>query len=71
MDITLKIFCLYFFLIIFFIPEKQIINCLNQIVYDVNYPIIFNVNEQYYNILTQGQYYTINKRQMKSKVKMI
>ena len=61
MDVTLKIFCLYFFLIIFFNTEKQIINCLNQIVYDVNYPIIFNVNEQYYNILTQGQYYTINK----------
>ena len=56
-----KIFCLYFFLSIFFNPEKQIINCLNQIVYDVNYPIIFNANEQYYNILTQGQYYTINK----------
>ena len=50
-----------FFLIIFFIPEKQIINCLNQIVYDVNYPIIFNANEQYYNILTQGQCYPINK----------
>ena len=61
MDVTLKIFCLCFFLIIFFNTEKQIINCLNQIVYDVNYPIIFNANEQYYNILTQGQCYTINK----------
>ena len=47
--------------IIIYISNLVIIKCINQTLTGAKYPIIFNANEQYYNLLTQGHYYIIHK----------
>ena len=58
-DYFLILFCTYYFA--FRGSKGQLINNPQYIISDIQYPIIFNANNIYYNIISSGKLYSIEK----------
>ena len=61
MELLFLNFKLYFILQFLFLCHQNPEITLTPVIEDVNYPIIFNANDQYYNVITQNNLYVVDK----------